>query len=67
VDYFQRVCRGKYAGEQIARLGAGTLRAYRWQYIVSGAEHPRFVEILGGLITTEQGQRIAEALAPIVR
>jgi len=67
VDYFQSVCRWKYAGEQIARLEAGTLRAYRWQYIVSGAEHPRFVQILGGLITAEQGQRIAEALAPIVR
>jgi hypothetical protein len=67
VDYFQSVCRGKYAGEQIARLEAGTLRAYRWQYIVSGAEHPRFVQILGRLITAEQGKRIAEALLPIVR
>jgi hypothetical protein len=67
VDYFQRVCRGKYASEEIARLAAGTLRAYRWQYIVSGAEHPRFVQILGGFITAEQGQRIADALLPIVR
>jgi hypothetical protein len=49
-----------------ARLRAGILRAYRWQYIVSGAEHPRFVEILGSLITPEQARRIAQALAPLV-
>jgi hypothetical protein len=65
-EYFRRVCRGTYDGAQIARLEAGTLRAYRWQYIISGAQHPRFIQILGELITAEQGQRIAQALAPIV-
>ena len=42
------------------------LRAYRWQYILSGAQHPRFVEILGSLITAEQGQKVMQALAPLM-
>jgi hypothetical protein len=30
-------------------------------------QDPRFQEILGGLITAEQGERIGAALAPIVQ
>ena len=41
------------------------LAAYRWQYIVSGVQEPRFAEALNGLITAEQGARIGAALAPI--
>jgi hypothetical protein len=44
------------------RLGA----AYRWQYIVSGAQEPRFAEVLAALATPAQLRRIATALAPIV-
>jgi hypothetical protein len=64
-DYFLWTCAGRYDESQVERLRAGVLRAYRWQYILSGAGHPRFGEILGGLITAEQGQRIAQALAPL--
>jgi hypothetical protein len=63
--YFQRVCSGGYQDDQVARLQDGVLRAYRWQYILSGAQHPRFLETLGRLVTAEQGQRIARALAPL--
>jgi hypothetical protein len=42
------------------------LHAYRWQYIVSGVEEPRFQGILGSLISKAQGRRITEALAPIM-
>jgi P-aminobenzoate N-oxygenase AurF len=48
------------------RLRAGVLSGYRWQYILSGAQHPRFVQILGSLITAEQGERIGKALAPLM-
>ena len=41
-------------------------RAYRWQYIVSGVQDPRFLELLGSMINAEQGARINAALAPIV-
>jgi hypothetical protein len=41
------------------------LRAYRWQYILSGAQDDRFVRILSGVVTTEQGERIAAALQSV--
>jgi hypothetical protein len=44
---------------------AHLLSAYRWTYIVSGARHPRFLEILGSLVTPAQAERIADALAPL--
>ena len=40
-------------------------RAYRWQYIVSGVQDPRFNEVLGWMITPAQGERIAAALKPL--
>lgn len=46
-------------------LHAGILKAYRWQYILSGAQHPPFVKALSSLITPEQGQRIQAALATL--
>jgi hypothetical protein len=42
------------------------LGAYRWQYIVSGVQLPRFQEVLGGMITPAQASRIETALAPIL-
>ena len=42
------------------------LEAYRWQYIVSGVQDPRFLEMLGSMINAEHGARIEAALAPIV-
>ena len=42
------------------------LKAYRWQYILSGAEQPQFVKVLSSLITESQGQRIAAALAALI-
>ncbi len=42
------------------------LKAYRWQYIVSGAQEPRFGEVLAELVTPAQMQRIGAALGPIV-
>jgi hypothetical protein len=42
------------------------LRAYRWQYIGSGIQHPHFVKMLSSVTTRQQLQRIQLALAPIV-
>lgn len=49
-----------------AGVEAEVLRAYRWQYIVSGAQHPRFAEILGGMVNEAQMARIGAALAPVM-
>ena len=65
-SYFLELRAGRYDVRQIERLRAGVLRAYRWQYIVSGAQHPRFNEILGRLITAEHQQLIGKALAPLM-
>ena len=65
-DYFFKVCRGPYSEEQSTRVRDGILHAYRWQYIVSGVEEPRFQGVLGSLISKAQGRRIGEALAPIM-
>ena len=65
-DYFFKVCRGPYSGEQSTRVRDGILHAYRWQYIVSGVEEPRFQGVLGSLISKAQGRRMGEALAPIM-
>ena len=43
------------------------LPAYRWQYIVSGVQHPHFGRLLSGMVTPGQmGSRIQAALAPIM-
>jgi hypothetical protein len=65
-EYFGRIAGQDFDAGQQERIAQGLLRAYRWQYIVSGTEHPKFQEVLGNLITPEQGERIANALAPLV-
>ena len=43
----------------------GMLKAYRWQYIISGAQHPQFGLVLTSLTTSNQRGRIQAALAQI--
>lgn len=64
--YFLDACSSNLGPEEVERLRAGVLRAYRWQYILSGAQHPRFGAILSALITDAQADRVARALAPLV-
>ncbi|BCZ82090.1 hypothetical protein PTKU64_57650 [Paraburkholderia terrae] len=52
---------------EIGEVQAAMLDAYRWQYIVSGVEEPRFRSLLTSVIDEEQGQRIFAALAPIMK
>jgi len=42
------------------------LKAYRWQYIVSGVQEPRFMEALKSLVAPKQMERIGNALAPLL-
>jgi hypothetical protein len=64
-DYFAATC-GRAVGDAEARpIEATFLRAYRWQYIHSGAQHPQFGKVLSGLITEKQGRRIQAALATL--
>jgi hypothetical protein len=65
-SYFLEVSGRQFTPAQQERVRAGILKAYRWQYIVSGIEEPRFKAILGDMITSEQADLIRQALAPIV-
>jgi hypothetical protein len=63
--YFAANC-GRAVGEHEARaIEAAFLKAYRWQYIHSGAQHPQFGKVLSSLITEDQGKRIQAALATL--
>jgi len=65
--YFGQVCGQALNAYQTERVHAGFLKAYRWQYIISGVQEPRFVEILESLITPAQGNRIHSALLPLMQ
>jgi hypothetical protein len=63
--YFAATC-GRAVDEVEAQaIEAAFLKAYRWQYIHSGAQHPHFGKVLSGLITENQGRRIQAALATL--
>lgn len=65
-DYFFDLCKRPLAPQQIDEVRATVLAAYRWQYIVSGAQEPRFNGVLAEMIDGRQAVRIGDALAPIV-
>jgi len=64
-EYFLNISDRSFSEEEIERIKAGLLKAYRWQFIFSGVEHPRFKTLLGGMITEAQGKRVNDALAPL--
>src|SRR5499427_4526807 len=65
-EYFIAVGARDYTGEEQNAIRAMVLKAYRWQYIVSGVQDGRFLGILTSLITEAQAERITKALAPLM-
>jgi DNA-binding Lrp family transcriptional regulator len=65
-DYFLAHANRDFAPEEEAYLRHTTLKAYRWQYIVSGVQDPRFTGILAELVNDRQMARITTALAPLM-
>ena len=65
-EYFVAVAGSAFDRAQVHAIDATMLAAYRWQYIVSGVQDPRYLGILGPMINADQGARINAALAPIV-
>src|SRR5260221_5095287 len=63
--YFAAKCGRAVDAAEAQAIEAAFLRAYRWQYIHSGAQHPHFGKVLSSLITEDQGQRIQAALATL--
>ena len=63
--YFAAACGRAVGADEARAVEAAFLKAYRWQYIHSGAEHPHFGNVLSGMITDGQGQRIQAALTTL--
>src|SRR5712664_1830892 len=63
--YFAATCGRAVDAAEAQAIEAAFLKAYRWQYIHSGAQHPQFGKVLSSLITENQGQRIQAALAAL--
>ena len=65
-EYFLANCNRRFSEEDAGEIFAGVLKAYRWQYIFSGVELKRFMDILTGMITKEQLGRIGSALETLM-
>ena len=65
-DYFLRCVGRAFSAAEQAAVHDTMKKAYRWQYVVTGVQEPRFAEVLRALVTPEQMDRIGRALAPIV-
>lgn len=63
--YFLQVAGMPTDDKRAAQVGETVLKAYRWQYIVSGTMEPRFQKMLAGLVDAAQMRRIQSALAPL--
>ncbi|HEX6705586.1 MAG TPA: hypothetical protein VF169_12560 [Albitalea sp.] len=64
-DYFIATATSRFDEGERQRIHDTVLKAYRWQYIVSGVMEPRFRRTLLAMVTATQAQRIETALAPL--
>jgi hypothetical protein len=64
-DYFVAIAGTAFSAAQQQQIHALLLKAYRWQYIVSGVMEPRFQKVLFALVDEAQGARIQAALTPL--
>jgi hypothetical protein len=64
--YFVKWAGRSFDAQERLQLEAMFLSAYRYQYIVSGLQQTRFVEILTGLLSPAQLERVQAALVPLL-
>lgn len=64
--YFIAATPREFTPAELDAIHDGVLRAYRWQYVVSGVQEPRFLEVLRSMATPAHMERIGRSLAPIV-
>jgi hypothetical protein len=65
-EYFFRICSGNYNSAQRRAVEEKLLQAYRWQYIISGVQEPRFLNVLGSMINSSQHTKITQALSTLM-
>ena len=64
--YFRTTCGRAMGDDEFEQVRDAFLNAYRWQYILSGAQHPRFVEVLCSITTPDQIARVQAAVATLM-
>ena len=65
-EYFVQNTQRTFQPKEVKEIMERLLKAYRWQYIYSGVEHPRFQELFGSLTTEAQRQEVKKALQALV-
>jgi len=65
--YFCGASERTFTEDDRKTIEAGILRAYRWQYIVSGIQDGRFMGMLIGMINDRQAEKITTALGPLLQ
>lgn len=63
--YFVGACGRPVNDDEAEMIKGRFLKAYRWQFIHSGAAHPKFSAALARMTTESDGHRIAAALATL--
>ena len=64
--YFLAAAQGDLPVDRRDAIAATFLKAYRWQYIVSGVMQPRFQKVLFATMSPAQAERVNAALAPLL-
>ena len=64
--YFASNAGRRFDEQQVLAISSTMLAAYRWQYITTGVQDPRFLAVIGPMLNSAQGIRIQDALAPIL-
>ena len=65
-SYFLGAAQGDFTTARREMIASTFLKAYRWQYIVSGVMQPRFQKILFATMSPDQAKRVNDALAPLL-
>ena len=65
-SYFDAIAGERNTDAQRSAVAAGILKAYRWQYIVSGVTEPRFQKVLFGVLDEQQTAQVTAALQPLL-
>jgi hypothetical protein len=64
--YFLKLCARGFSDDEQRAIKDLLVKAYRWQYIITGVQHRHFGRLLTELTTADQMKRIQQALAPIL-
>jgi len=65
-EYFMSAVERAVFDDEAEAITKGFLKAYRWQYIFSGADNAHFAKVIQELTTTAQMQRIGHSLQTLV-